>query len=234
MYREAVPRKARESPTHEWWNVLPPVQQEQVRARSQRLEFARHETIGRADGAEAVCFLEKGLVRLYRRSAQGAEVTLGFVRAGEVFGELPYLVGATRGEYAVAFCASTIWRTPYDVVSAIVTEHPQLLLVIAQQIAARLRRIEDRITDLAFRRTRGRFAAALLDLARDFGRTEAGVVTLELSLSQDELATLIGATRQTVNLEVKALVEDGVLRVERRRLQLLDVSALRALSEAER
>lgn len=223
------------SPRLEWLNVLPEPERDTIRGCSERKVVEPRAFVFQPDSApSSLYFVETGLVRLYRSSPNGDEVTLGFVREGEVLGELPFLVGGSRKSHAQAIRPSIVWRTPHDVVGRVVATHPELVLAITRQLASRLRRVEDRVEELVFQDARSRLVRVLFELAEDFGHHEGSTIALDLALTQEELATMVGNTRQTLNTELQALVHAGLLTMTEKRITLLDLPRLRALSARTR
>jgi CRP/FNR family transcriptional regulator, cyclic AMP receptor protein len=88
------------------------------------------------------------------------------------------------------------------------------------------------VEHLVFRSVPSRVAKILLELAEDFGRREAHGLVIDLAISQEELATLVGASRQAVNASLRELEREGVVRRNGRWLVLLDVGALRRWKDA--
>lgn len=181
----------------------------------------------------SVYLLERGLVRIYRLSPAGAEMTFGYVRPGEIFGELAAFVPLwPRESFAKAVRASLIWRLRREVMHEMLAAHSGIVVAVTTQVGSRLKRIESRVEHLVFRSVPSRVAGILLELAEDFGRSEKHGLVIDLALSQEELATLIGASRQTVNLTLRNLERGGLIRRDRRRCVLLDVDALRRSRDA--
>lgn len=177
---------------------------------------------------DSVYLLERGLVRVYRLSAKGEEATLGYVRPGEVFGELEAFSDQPRESFATAVRASRVLRVPRQELLRILDEHPRIALSVTTQIGSRFKRIESRVESLVFRNLRSRLSLILMELAEDFGREQAGSGTvIELPLSQQDLATLVGATRQSVNLCLRGLREAKLVGYRSRRFALPDLEALR-------
>ena len=92
----------------------------------------------------------------------------------------------------------------------------------------RFKRIESRVENLVFRNLRSRIAHILLELAEDFGREDDGRIVIDLALSQQDLAALVGATRQSVNLCLRELREAGLVAYRSRRFVVSSQAALRA------
>jgi CRP/FNR family transcriptional regulator, cyclic AMP receptor protein len=98
---------------------------------------------------------------------------------------------------------------------------------VTKQVGTRLKRIESRVENLIFRDVRSRVACILLELAETFGRADSRSVTIDLPLSQEELATLVGATRQSVNATLRELRQEGFVARDRQRFVLTRPEALR-------
>jgi CRP-like cAMP-binding protein len=174
-----------------------------------------------------VYLLERGLVRIYRLSERGAEAALGYVRPGEVFGEL----GAfeqPRESFAEAVRRSTVWRVPAAELRRVLDLHPHVALSVTAQIGRRLKRIESRVENLVFRSLRARLSRILLELSEDFGRDEDGLLVVDFAVRQQDLAELVGATRQSVNLCLRELRDSGLVAYRKGRLALPNPTALRA------
>jgi CRP-like cAMP-binding protein len=216
----------------DWLGGLSDEESERLRRASSSKEYARGETVfAPAEQPHSVFLLERGLVRIYRLSGSGAEATLGWVRPGEVFGELEAVVEQPRESYAQAVKPSRVWRLPRGALRRVLDGEPHVALAVAAQIGARFKRIESRVEDLVLRDLRARIAHALVELAEDFGRDDGRTRHIELPLSQQDLATLVGATRQSVNACLRALAAQGLVQHRARRFTLLNPAALRRAAE---
>jgi len=196
---------------------------------SSRVQFARGDTIfAPTRTPSSVYLLERGLVRIYRLGEAGCEVTLGYVGSGEVFGELSAFGDHPRESFAVAALASTVLRFTRAGFERLLSARISRVREVTRQIAKRLKRIESRVEHLVFDDVRSRLIAMLLELGHDFGEPEGERVRLEIRISQSELATLIGSTRQSVNAALRALRSDGLVGREGGRLFLARPEALRS------
>jgi CRP-like cAMP-binding protein len=155
------------------------------------------------------------------------------VRPGEVFGELAVFSDQPRESFAQAVRPSRVWRIPHAELRQMLDTHPRIAFSVTTQIGNRFKRIESRVAGLVFRNLRSRMAHILLELAEDFGRDEAGARLIDLPLSQQDIATLVGATRQSVNACLRELREAGLVAYRKRRFALLDPAALRREAGAE-
>ena len=209
---------------------LTPDETREMRAASRCREHAPRGTIFAPDPQPAsIYLLERGLVRMYRLAESGAELVLGYVVRGEVFGELSVLGARPRESFADAVHTSFVWRIPREVFQRIVGRRADLVIRVTCQIADRFKHIESRIENLVFRDARAQLASLLLELAEDFGQTESdGAVRIDLPLTQAELGKLIGATRQTVNQGIRELETAGLIGRRRGCVALLRPDELRS------
>ena len=218
----------------DWLSALSDAETQRILGTSSSRDHASGETIFEpALHPRSVYLLERGLVRIYRLSAQGDEATLGYVRPGEVFGELSAFSDQPRESFASAVRPSRVWRIPWPELRRVLDSHPRIALSVTVQIGNRFKRIESRVEGLVFRNLRSRIAHILLELAEDFGRDEAGARLIDLPLSQQDIATLVGATRQSVNGCLRELRESALVSYRSRRFTLPDPAALRRAADVE-
>ena len=219
----------------DWLAELSAAESDDLRRQSVQREYAAGDMIFTpALHPHSVYLLEHGLVRIYRASSTGAETTFGYVIPGEVFGELAVFSTGPRESYARAVRRSLVWRLRSAAIREVLASHPGIVMAVTKQVGSRLKRIESRVEHLVFRSVPSRVAGILLELAEDFGRREDHGTLIDLAISQEELATLIGASRQTVNASLRELERDRVVRRDGRRLVLLDDRALQKLKNASR
>jgi len=198
-----------------------------------RLEFAAGETVfAPTPDPKSIYLLEDGSIRILRRSGGGDEVTLGYVNAGEALGELPGFGDYQRESFAIARSPSIVWRIAVSVFQQLIVVHPSIAVGLIRQIGDRMKRVESRVENLVFGDVRSRLAMVLLELADNHGHRENGYCVIDLDLSQGELAMLIGSTRQSVNAAIGGLREDGLLRLDGRRTELLDLERLREIGKS--
>lgn len=181
----------------------------------------------------SVYLLRGGTVRIYRVSRQGAEATFGYVRPGEIFGELTAVTGHRRESYAEAVTPCEVWQIPIELFRKLLGSRPGVGRAVANQVGDRLKRIERRVEGLMFHDARSRLAIILRELGDHFGQGKGTGLEIDGEFTQGELATLVGCSRQTLNQCLKELSELGLAKMERRRVRLPDPAALREFIEKE-
>jgi len=216
----------------DWLSELSGAETERLRRQSGQREYRAGEMIFTpTPHPHLVYLLERGLARIYRVSASGTETTFGYVHPGEIFGELAVFSSRGRESYAKAVRLSLVWQLRREAIREILAAHPRIVLAVTKQVGSRFKQIESRVEHLVFRPVLSRVAGILLELAEGFGRRERHGLVIDLSISQEELATLVGASRQAVNASLRELERDGVIRRNGRRFVLLGVEQLRRWKE---
>jgi CRP/FNR family transcriptional regulator, cyclic AMP receptor protein len=219
------------TPKVDWLALLSPSVAETIRRTSTRHTYGPREAVfSPTRNPEYVCLLEAGLVRISRVSPTGDEFTVGYVRPGEVFGEVSVLAGQPRESFAHAWMPSKVLRIPRRVFIRAVRESNPVLYELAKRVGERLLRLQSRAEDLVFHDTRTRLARLLLRLAHEFGHPADGGLVIGLPLTQEELGKLVGATRQTVSLALGELAAAGLVKRHGRELFLAQTQKLRRLA----
>lgn len=179
-----------------------------------------------ADASNGVLVLASGRVKLYSVTPDGKQTILAFIEPGEVFGELSLVEDGNgeREEHAMTTERSTIVLVPAADMKRIVEQNPKLALGVTRLIGIRRRRIERRLKNLLFHSNRDRLTHLLLELAEDYGTVADNQVDLSIRLSHQDLASIIGSTRETVTLILGQMQDEGLVQVGRRRISLCDVS----------
>jgi CRP/FNR family transcriptional regulator len=213
----------------DWMADLSKTDTDRFRSRCGWREYARGETVFEPTAdPQSVYLLETGLVRIYRLSRHGAEVTLGYIPTGKVFGEVEVFSDGPRESFAQVVLPARVWQIPRAELQRLLGTYPRIAVRIAEQMGNRFKRIENRVENLALSSLRSRIGLILLELAEDFGHADADGLRIDLPLSQYDIARLVGATRQSVNHDLRELREAKLLVYRNRRFTLPDPVALRA------
>jgi CRP-like cAMP-binding protein len=168
-----------------------------------------------------------GKVKMGRTSADGRENLLAVLGPGQMFGELSLFDPGPRQSTVTAVTDCVMQSLTHDELLKWLTGRPEVAQGLLAQLAHRLRRANDVVADLVFSDVPGRVAKALLDLAARFGRPADDGIHVHHDLTQEELAQLVGASRETVNKALADFGSRGWLRLEPRSVVLLDVERLR-------
>jgi CRP-like cAMP-binding protein len=172
----------------------------------------------------------RGQVRIYTSSMLGQEISVTLFRDGDFFGELSLLDGHERSASAVAMRVTTTLTLHRAAFLQAIRTYPEIAVTVLEELSARIRHTNTYIEHLASTSAPQRVIRTLLDLADQHGVTEQGTTRIDLHLTQDDLASLAGTTRETVNRVLGGLREQGLIRVERARLSVLNLTQLEQVS----
>ncbi|HYL37337.1 MAG TPA: Crp/Fnr family transcriptional regulator [Bryobacteraceae bacterium] len=177
--------------------------------------------------ADTIFFLDAGLVKLYKRGEDNKEIILQIVSAGELFGEQALAGEQSRSIAAEVLLEGIIYVIPCDLFLRVCERRPELWREISGFLAMRKRQLEKKVELLCLRDVEYRILYYMAELARSFG-IRANGAEYSIPLSQGELASLIGATRETTSTTLNALARRGVIRLGRRQLIVPSIEAVLA------
>ena len=163
-----------------------------------------------------------GKVKLGRRSSDGRENLVAVMGPADQFGELSLFDPGPRTSTAIVVTDARIARLPKQALHKWVQDRPQIAMQLLRVIARRLRRTNTMLADLIFVDVPGRVAKQLLQLAQRFGSVDGGQLRVTHDLTQEELAQLVGASRETVNKALADFAQRGWLRLEGKSVVILD------------
>ena len=178
------------------------------------------------DEGEHVYVILDGKLKLGTSSGDGRENLLSILGPGEMFGELSLFDPGPRTATATAVTDARLLSLANDKVIGWVTQHPNVSLQLLGRLAQRLRRSNEVLADLVFSDVPGRVAKAIMDLGNRFGVQKDDGLHVNHDLTQEELAQLVGASRETVNKALADFAGRGWVRLEPRAVVVLDLERL--------
>ncbi|MEM7442351.1 MAG: Crp/Fnr family transcriptional regulator [Pseudomonadota bacterium] len=215
------------------FGALDPALLDQLGALCRRRDLARGQILfSQGDEADGLYIVTAGILRILLVAGDGRELTLNLMEPGDVVGEISLLDGLPRSAGAVAMTDVTclvLSRTDFE---AALDENPSLSRQIIYALCELLRRNTDLIGDRAFLGLRGRLCRLLNALAVGHGRAgDDGATEIALRITQSDLATMLGATREAVNKQMNALAKMGLVRIAHGRVLVLDEAGLAELAD---
>jgi CRP/FNR family cyclic AMP-dependent transcriptional regulator len=199
-----------------------------LRRQTSEVKVARgeHLFLEGQDGDRLYVVLD-GKIKLTRAAVDGRENLWSVLGPGEMFGELSLFDPRPRTATASAVTDATLAALAHDALRPWLLERPEVSMHMLQALAQRLRRANDVVADLVFTDVPGRVAKNLLDLADRFGEQERDGLHVHHDLTQEELAQLVGASRETVNKALADFAARGWLQISARSVLILDTERLR-------
>ena len=177
---------------------------------------------GPDEPGRSVLVVAGGRVKIKGLTSDGKELILAFIDEGEIFGELALIDDSPRNEFAEAVDDTEVLSIPCEEVSRLMETRPELAMGITKLLGLRRKRIETRLKNVMFRSNRQRVIGVLLELLDSHGERLDQTWRLRLRLSHQDLASLIGSTRETVTIVLGQLQYEGFIRVKRRSITVLD------------
>ncbi|QRO87178.1 Crp/Fnr family transcriptional regulator [Kytococcus sedentarius] len=195
---------------------------------TERETFKRGQVIfNEGDPGEKLYVIAAGKLKLSRSSHDGRENLLAVLGPGEIIGEISFFDPGPRTASAITVSDTEVLALAHGHLSGFLRDNTQASVAMLGALAHRLRRTNDNVADLVFTDVPGRVAKALLDLAERFGVDDGNGLLVQHELTQEELAQLVGASRETVNKALADFASRGWLRLEARSVRLLEVERLR-------
>jgi len=193
----------------------------------QHADYTRGETVfAEGDQGDTLFIVETGKVKIGRRAADGRENMLSVMGPSDMFGELSLFDPGPRTATATVLTDGRLASLAHASLRPWISDRPEIAEQLLRVLARRLRRTNDALADLIFTDVPGRVAKALLELAERFGTPEDSGVRVHHDLTQEELAQLVGASRETVNKALADFASRGWMRVDSRAVTILDAERL--------
>jgi CRP-like cAMP-binding protein len=214
-----------------WFSKLSPTLRGAILARAV-VRRIRDGAVLSARGAPADewCGVAKGAVRVSSVSLSGKQITLTYVEPGTWFGDIALFDGLPRTHDANAHGETTLLVVRKADFKELLSLHVELYEALLRLNCRRLRLLFDTVEDLNTLPLASRLAKQILLLARSYGIAQGEEIRIGLQLAQEDLAQLLGASRQRVNQELKGFERDGAVRIEPTRLVVLSRDKLLAIA----
>ena len=217
-----------------WFSTLSPALRQAILSCSTVRRLADGALLtSRGAPADEWCGVAKGAVRVSSVSLSGKQVTLTYVEPGVWFGDIALFDGLPRTHDADVHGESTLLVVRKPDFKQLLGQHTELYEALLRLNCRRLRLMFDVIEDLNTRPLASRLAKQVLLLARSYGIQQGEEIRIGLALAQEDLAQLLGASRQRVNQELKGFERDGAVRIEPTRLVVLSKEKLLAVAEKQ-
>jgi CRP-like cAMP-binding protein len=182
---------------------------------------AREELFHKGDPAAQVFVVASGRLKVATTSSEGDELLFAILDEGEVVGELPMLTGGTRTASVIALESSELLALSRRDFLRYLREQPESAVELMVVLAERLVRINEFAEDALFLALPARLAKKLLYLADRYGVEAGEGIRIDLRLSQGELGDLVGTSRESINKQIRAWSEEGLVRMERGEITIL-------------
>ncbi len=181
------------------------------------------------DPGTSVFFVNGGRVKISRVTRDGKELTLAYRGPGEIFGELCLVDGGPRAEMAEAMENALVTEIPREQFEKLLDSHARMGTRLVKTLCERRRELENTVEKLVFQDVNAKLAELLLSLGDDYGVDDARGTLVAVKITHQEMANLIGSTRETVSLTLSQFKRKKLIATDGRKIILTDREGLRAL-----
>ncbi len=182
------------------------------------------------DKALGVHLLSTGRVKVSKVTRDGKELTLAYRTGGDFFGEACLLEAGPRAEMVEAMETTTTVAVEREALDRVVATHAPIARQLARLLMARQRDLETKLEQLVFKDVGSKLADLLLKLGTEHGVQKRRGLVVDLRITHQEMANLIGATRETVSLTLSQFKRKGFIDTDGRKVILANRDSLRALA----
>jgi CRP/FNR family transcriptional regulator len=174
------------------------------------------------DPAAAFYLVKLGRVKIYKVASDGREQVLSILGDGQIFGDVPVFDGGPYPATAATMADTEIYQVKREDFEDFVRRHPEVALKLLRVLGQRLRQSMALVRDLSFKQVPHRLAGLLLRLGRDYGSESDKGTLIDMKLSRQEIAEIVGTSRETVTRELKKMEGAGMLLLEGRKIIITD------------
>ena len=195
-----------------------------------RREIRRGEYLFRkGDEGSTLYIVQSGKIKITIPSERGEEVIPAILSRGECFGEMALLDGMPRSADAVALENSELFALNRGDFISFLHQHKEAIAAVMTFLSMRLRKTDGLLADICFLSVPERLAKRLAVLAEEQGtpREESGAVQISISMTQTDLANLVGTSRETVNRELRILRDAGLIDIDRNNITIHNIKELK-------
>lgn len=178
------------------------------------------------DSVKKLYFLINGKVKLSMLSAEGKEKVLTILQEGDIFGELSLFDEDPHPLTAEVMDDARLLIIPWNEMEKMIIKRPSLAIKIIEALSKKTRLLTSQVRELVFQDAAGRLASLLSRLAEDFGREIEGGTVIDLVLTHQEIANLIGSSRVTVTKLINKFIDEGMLTIKKRKIIIIDFESL--------
>jgi CRP-like cAMP-binding protein len=194
---------------------------------------ARDTLCHKGDPGNQLFLIVDGVLKAQVTSSSGDDLVFSIMGPSEMFGELALLRGGKRTASVVAIRDSQLIVIDRRELFPFLRRHPEAALKLLEVLAARVDRLTAKVQDKSFLNLPQRLSKCLFELAERWGRPGPEGLAIDQRFSQAELGDLVSTTRESINKQMKSWEKEGVARMHRGYVTILDATALQRISENE-
>lgn len=179
------------------------------------------------DAGDTLYIIKTGRVKISKITEDGREKTLTIMKSGDFFGEMAIFDDLPRSATAeVIDDAATVYTVSKRDFERIILEHPPIALQIMRDLTRRIRQVNQQVEDLAFKDVHERVASTLCNLSKIEGRQIGSKILINLKMTHQDLANMVGSSRETVTRALNRLQDEGIISIAHQQITINMPTAL--------
>ncbi|MDQ3963672.1 MAG: Crp/Fnr family transcriptional regulator [Actinomycetota bacterium] len=179
------------------------------------------------DNADRVFIITDGRVKIFSHTDEGREIVLGVRGPGDVVGDMSALDGSPRLASARAMSDVAAVTIGVEPLLSFLDSHPKASMALLRTLVARQRDADEKRMEYLSHDSVGRLARRLVELAERYGEPEDTTITIDLQLTQEELAAWTGSSREATTKALQSFRSSGLIETRRRKIIILDIEKLK-------
>jgi CRP/FNR family transcriptional regulator len=192
--------------------------------------YQKRETIfNEADPPDYLYIVTKGKVKITKTSQDGKEIILEIISPNNIFGGVAVIKGFPYPANAVAMEDSEVLRIYRNDLLRLMDRFPTMMYCIAMDLGERMRGSHETLKNIALERVEARIASLLLKLADNLGKESAGGIAIDMRLTKQDIAEMVGTTVETSIRTMTKLKKSGLIKETEGRIVITDIDGLKAL-----
>lgn len=176
---------------------------------------------------EAIFFIQDGLVKTYKTDENGHEQIVSFLKTGDMFPHTGFFNQNPYPATAEAIVDANLLAIPVRLFERLMMDTPSIAIKMMRVMGDKIRELQEKLQVLSGQDVKHRLLSFLLLLAEQHGNTKANKITINMPMTHQEFANSVGTTRETVNRLLNQLNKEQLLEVDRNRIVILDIEALK-------
>lgn len=185
----------------------------------------------KGDTGDEAYMIFKGRVQVSAPSADGKDMTFAILGPSHLVGEIAVMTGGLRTATVMALEQTTVSAVSRTVLFSLLVQHPEIVFYLSRTLAARLEQTSELLEDIVFLNIGPRLAKRLLALATTFGRKTSRGLSIDLPICQHDLGAMVGASRESINKQLRIWESRGIVSLQQGHLVLEDSKYLKRLFE---
>lgn len=196
-----------------------------------RLATKRSTIFNEGSEKEAIYFIQDGLVKTFKTDENGHEQIVSFLKTGDMFPHTGFFNQNPYPATAEAIVSTKLIAIPVRQFERLMMSTPSIAIKMMRVMGDKIRELQEKLQVLSGQDVKHRMLSFLLQLAEQHGVTTEDTITINLPMTHQEFANSIGTTRETINRLLNQMSKDELLQVDRNRIVIIDIEALKAEKE---